>query len=159
MHGKLEDRHGRVLFVHEPDLVIDQGGHRRCRLHLGSQLVEMVEGDVHELLWVGGRDELVFEAHGDQVVQLRTNARARAHARAARRKPRQQGAAAHARATNPLAQAAHAHLVHARLIEAHDRGVGEPIEDLAGRVHRVDLLRPKELLHERRVVHRADHVL
>eukprot|EP00967_Tisochrysis_lutea_P053154 scaffold66018_cov26-Tisochrysis_lutea.AAC.1 len=50
-------------------------------------------------------------------------------------------------------------LVHTRLVEPHDGGVGEPVKDLAGSLHTVNLLATEELCDELGIIHCTYHIL
>lgn len=52
-----------------------------------------------------------------------------------------------------------AHLIHASLVESHDRGVGEPVEHGAQCLLGVKLLRLEELFEELFVEHGGDNVI
>lgn len=52
-----------------------------------------------------------------------------------------------------------AHLIHARLVESHDGGMGEPVENCSQRLLRVKLLRLEKLFQELFVEHGGDNVI
>mmetsp|Transcript_8119 Transcript_8119/g.20979 ORF Transcript_8119/g.20979 Transcript_8119/m.20979 type:complete len:320 (-) Transcript_8119:67-1026(-) len=62
--------HRRVLCVDLPDDLVDEVDHGLRLLHLGAQLVEVVERHEQHLLGVAARKQLVFEAHRHQVEEL-----------------------------------------------------------------------------------------
>ena len=125
-----------ILFAATAHAIVSRA---RWGIQDGGGVAQVVDGDVEQLGGVGAGEDLVLEAHGHQVVQLRAPTRSQ---------PSTAGAGG-----------GRAHLVHAGGAEAHDGGVGELVEDLPRRGGAVQLLRLEQLRDEVRREHRPHHIL